>query len=160
MGVEIERKFLVDPSRLPPLSGYPSSILKQAYLSRGAGRTVRVRIQDDEAFLTIKGPAEGISRLEFEYPIPKEDAAALLLLCDGGTIDKTRYQIPHDGFIWELDVFRGDNEGLIVAEIELPSPETPFARPPWVTEEVSTDHRYANSALIEHPYSTWKISET
>ena len=153
MAKEIERKFLVDTSKLPTLP--KGHIMKQGYVPT-QGITVRARISDDQAYLTLKGRATGLSRSEFEYPIPVEDAQQILdELCAHPLIEKTRYLIPYGEHIWELDIFEGDNEGLIVAEIELGSEDEQFELPIWTTEEVSYDTRYRNTNLIAHPFSTW-----
>lgn len=154
MGIEIERKFLIDKTKLPPLTnGY---VIKQGYIKTAGLNTVRVRIRDGQAFLTLKSSSQGSSRLEFEYLIPVADAEEMLEnLCQRPFIDKMRYLIEHEGHTWELDIFEGENKGLIVAEIELSSEEEDFVLPEWVGEEVTEDKRYANSNLIEHPYSEW-----
>lgn len=152
MGVEIERKFLVQGE---PWQGVPGVAYRQGYLNRDKARTVRVRIAGEAAFLTIKGQSVGATRAEFEYPIPGDDAKALLALCDGSLIEKTRYLLDHAGTRWELDVFAGDNAGLVVAEVELESEDQVFARPDWLGEEVTQDVRYFNSNLAQHPYSRW-----
>jgi len=113
-------------------------------------------VAGDHGFLTIKGAADGLVRAEFEYTIPRQDAEELLLLCEGPLIEKTRYRVPFEGHIWEIDEFTGDNQGLVVAEIELGTAEEPFALPPWVGQEVSNDPRYANSQLSLRPYKLWK----
>jgi adenylate cyclase len=153
MGREIERKFLVvgDAWR----EGAVGTLYRQGYLSRETGRTVRVRVAGDAAYLTIKGPVEGIARAEFEYPIPAEDVDALLELCDGPPIEKCRHIVPFGGLRWEVDEFLGANAGLVVAEIELESEDQEFARPPWLGREVSDDPRYFNSRLVEFPFSAW-----
>ncbi len=154
MATEIERKFLLanDGWR----AGAVGRRYRQGYLSTDKARTVRVRAIDEEAYLTIKGATEGLSRLEFEYPIPAADAEALLeQLCEQPIIDKTRYRISHGAHVWEVDEFHGANAGLIVAEIELGSEDEAFERPEWIGEEVSGDPRYFNSNLIAHPYSDW-----
>ena len=157
MAQEIERKFLVDPSKLPQLSSCYT--IKQGYIA-ASGATVRVRIRDNEAFLTLKGKAEGLTRSEFEYSIPVTDAEAMLSeLCIHPFISKKRYFVEHEGHTWELDIFEGENEGLIVAEIELESETEPFVKPDWVTEEVSHDPRYRNACLVSHPFSAWKAEE-
>jgi CYTH domain-containing protein len=117
---------------------------------------VRIRIAGDEAFLTIKGPVSGISRAEFEYPIPLEDARHLLKLCEGPIIQKHRFAILHQGHCWEVDEFEGANSGLIVAEIELKNPEETVPHPDWLGKEVTGDPRYYNSNLTNHPYSQWR----
>jgi CYTH domain-containing protein len=153
MGIEIERKFLVvgDAWRATPAVPYA-----QGYLNRDKQRTVRVRVVRDEAWLTIKGVSVGATRAEFEYPIPLADARQLLALCDGPVIRKTRRVVEHAGARWEIDEFEGDNAGLVVAEIELPSEDASFERPGWLGAEVTHDPRYFNSSLATAPYSTWR----
>lgn len=153
MGVEIERKFLVKGSDWRTKTG---TTIGQGYLNRDKNRTVRVRIAGEEAFLTIKGPSVGPSRLEFEYAIPTPDAIALLQLCEGTPISKTRHVVIFDGMKWEIDEFHGANEGLVVAEIELDTEDQGFSRPDWVDREVTDDPKYFNSNLIEQPFSTWR----
>ena len=154
MGIEIERKFLVDESKLPQLTGGYS--IKQGYIQTAGVNTVRVRIRDNEAFLTLKSSSKGSKRLEFEYIIPLEDAQEMLdNLCQKPFIDKTRYLIEHQGHTWELDIFEGENKGLIVAEVELQSENETFSLPAWVTDDVTLDKRYANSNLIQTPYRSW-----
>lgn len=152
MGIEIERKFLVIGQSWRTGGGMR---VAQGYLNRDKQRTVRVRVVGPLAWLTIKGIGTGATRSEFEYPIPVSDAQALLALCDGPLIDKTRYTLTHAGHVWEVDEFFGDNAGLVVAEIELASEEQPFERPDWLGDEVTHDARYFNSALIAHPFRTW-----
>lgn len=155
MGVEIERKFLVVNDDWRGLA--TGVVYRQGYLCPEPGRTVRVRIAGDAAFLTIKGQTNGISRLEYEYPLPLADAEELLReLCLQPVIDKKRYRIPFQGFVWEVDEFFGENAGLVVAEIELQDAEQEFARPDWVGLEVSGDRRYYNGSLARYPYSAWK----
>ena len=153
---EIERKFLVAGDFHGEVSG--ASRIKQGFLSRVPGRTVRVRVRDDKGYLTVKGPAQGLTRFEWEKEIPAEEAGLLLRLCEPGMIDKTRYLVPStDGrHTWEVDEFHGDNEGLVVAEIELSSEDEAFERPAWLGAEVTGDRRYYNSCLIRHPYKDWK----
>jgi len=154
MGKEIERKYLVDTSRWRPQGA--GTRFKQGYLNSQKERVVRVRIEGDRAKLTIKGPSVGVTRSEFEYPLPLEDAAALLdNLCEQPLIDKHRHAEVHGGKTWEIDVFHGDNEGLVVAEIELSSEDESFALPPWAVREVSSDPRYFNSNLLKNPYKQW-----
>ncbi len=156
MGQEIERKFLVK-------SDYKSWVTKetritQGYLSSVPERTVRARIKGDKGFLTIKGigSASGASRFEWEREIPVEEASSLLDICEPGVIDKTRYIVPEgSGLKFEVDEFYGDNEGLTVAEIELPSEDHPFDKPGWLGEEVTGDARYYNSMLMKNPYKNW-----
>ena len=155
MGVEIERKFLPSTNDWRELSsGIP---YRQGYLYTGSGLTVRVRIAGEKGFLTIKGPGSGASRMEFEYQIPTEDADEMLdRLCEKPLIEKKRYSIGYRGFVWEVDEFFGDNEGLVVAEIELESENQQFDLPEWIGEEVTGDPRYFNVYLVKRPYSTWK----
>lgn len=153
MGVEIERKFLVQDESWKVGAGEGLDC-RQGYLMSNGEKTVRVRIMGDKAYLTIKGPVEGISRSEFEYEIPVEDAEDILALC-GHPIEKTRYLIKHAGMRWELDVFAGANEGLVMAEVELASEGQLFELPPWAGEEVSGDIRYYNAYLARRPFSTW-----
>ncbi len=130
---------------------------EQGYLTVGPPVTVRVRIMDGAAMLNIKKAGAGITRDEFEYPIPLEDARAMLGgLCESCPIEKTRYNIVYEGKKWEIDVFHGPNEGLMVAEIELGQEEEEFARPPWLGEEVSGDPKYLNSHLTKHPFRMWR----
>ena len=121
--------------------------------------SMRIRIAGSEAFLNMKSRELGRTRLEFDYPIPLADAEALLQLCTGGLIDKTRHYLHHGGFLWEIDEFLGDNAGLVVAEIELPSADAEFARPAWVGDEVTELQRYYNLALAERPWSRWSEEE-
>lgn len=158
MAVEIERKFLVYADRLPAL--VDGQRIVQGYIATADRTTVRVRLSDQQAWLTLKGMTTGISRAEFEYPIPAEDARLMLdQLCNGGHVEKTRYRIAH-GLTWELDVFEGDNIGLIVAELELSSEAQAFERPEWVGQEVSHDPRYSNLVLARHPYQQWECHGT
>ena len=153
MGIEIERKFLVtgDAWKLAPAVPYA-----QGYLNRDKQRTVRVRVVEGEAWLTVKGASAGATRAEFEYAIPVADAEQLLALCDGPLVRKLRRVVVHEGSTWEIDEFQGDNAGLVVAEIELRSEDEAFAAPAWLGEEVTHDARYFNSSLAAAPYSTWR----
>lgn len=154
MGIEIERKFLVrgDGWRT---AGEPV-LLRQGYLSSHPERVVRVRIEGGRAVMTIKSKSVGVSRGEWEYPLPVDDAAEFLdRLCEQPVIEKYRRRIAHAGFVWEVDEFLGVNAGLVVAEIELPAEDTAFDKPDWVGDEVTHDRRYLNSNLIAHPYSAW-----
>ncbi len=153
MPQEIERKYLVTGSSWK--EGAVGTAYRQGYLAKDAERTVRVRIAGEEAFLTIKGRTQGVSRAEYEYGIPLEEARELLSLCDGPLVEKTRYKIPHEGLTWEVDVFHGDNEGLILAEVELEREDTPVTLPDWAGAEVSQDARYYNSSLSKRPYKSW-----
>lgn len=156
MGVEIERKFLVRD--LAVVDGITGTPIRQGYLSVEPERTVRVRISGSSGFLTVKGIAseDGQNRAEFEYEIPVRDAEEML---DGlavrPLIEKTRYRVPVEGFMWEVDVFAGANEGLVVAEVELPSEATVVALPEWIGEEVTGDARYYNANLVERSYAAW-----
>lgn len=158
MGKEIERKFLVcgDYSK----EVFESHHIVQGYLCHVTGKTVRVRILDGKAILTIKGPSDssGIGRFEWEKEITLQDAEDLLTIAEPGLVDKTRHLVRNlDGVhVWEIDEFHGDNEGLVVAEIELGSADEDFIRPEWLGEEVSMDRRYFNSSLIRHPFKDWK----
>lgn len=153
MATEIERKFIARPIDFSALGR--GRLLRQGYLSRHRNATVRVRIDDDRATLTIKGNTTGIARSEFEYEIPVAEAAELLNLCDGPLIEKTRYEISFAGHVFEVDVFAGDNAGLIVAEVELQRVDEPVELPDWIEREVSDDARYFNSNLAVHPYRQW-----
>ena len=153
MAREIERKFLVASDEWRSL-GTATRCL-QGYLSSAEQRVVRVRIIDDRGFLTIKGITEGLSRLEFEYPIPSDEARNLLDLCEKPLIEKTRTRIAIGKLVWEVDEFFGDNVGLIVAEVELEDENQAVDLPSWIGEEVSGDPRYFNSSLIRNPYSRW-----
>jgi adenylate cyclase len=152
MQQEIERKFLVktDSWRAAADEG---TACRQGYLCAGPGETTcRVRLMGEKGFLTIKGPAQGISRPEMEYDIPAEDAEYMLAhLCAGGTVSKTRYRLVHAGATWEIDEFSGENSGLVLAEIELESEEQPVEKPEWLGEEVSLDRRYTNASLARTP---------
>ena len=155
MGTEIERKFLVrdDSWRAHADSGTP---FRQGYLLGGERASVRVRREGERALLNIKSATLGIRRLEFEYAIPLADAEELLThLCQQPLIEKTRYLVEHAGNRWEIDVFGGDNAGLIVAEIELYDEAQAFMHPTWLGEEVSHDPRYYNVSLVSHPYKDW-----
>lgn len=157
MHIETERKFLVKDDSFKALAT-ESHRLTQGYICRESGRTVRVRLCDDRAFLTIKGGsnASGMSRFEWEKEIPAEDARDLFLFCQGGIIDKTRYIIPADsGRFFEVDEFHGENAGLVMAEIELGSETESFEKPDWLGAEVTGDRRYYNSMLSAHPFSEW-----
>lgn len=154
MGIEIERKFLVLGDDWKGLA--TPVFMRQGYLSSQAGRVVRVRIEDQSAMLTIKGKTQGITRGEWEYPIPLVDAQELLDgLCEQPLIEKNRYRIGIGDVVWEVDEFFGENLGLVVAEIELTNADQTFSKPVWLGEEVSHDYRYANANLFKHPFSRW-----
>ena len=153
---EIERKFLVVGEEYKS-EAYNSTHIVQGYICRSPGRTVRVRVRGDKAFLTIKGggSASGMSRLEWEREIPVDEALQLMLLCEPGIIDKTRWLVKAGEHTFEVDEFAGDNQGLVVAEVELGSEDEAFSRPSWLGEEVTGDRRYYNSSLTKCPYREW-----
>ena len=155
MHIETERKFLVrdDSYKLLAVKAYR---IKQGYIAHDGGNTVRVRIRDGRGFLTIKGPSlDGISRYEWECEIPPQEAEELFFLCRDGALDNTRFLVRASGKYFEVDEFYGDNEGLVMAELELDSPDEPFERPAWLGEEVTGDRRYYNSHLLKHPFKAW-----
>jgi adenylate cyclase len=154
MGKEIERKFLLANDEWR--ENAQGLLFRQGYINSKPGQTVRVRTCNDSGFLTIKGKSKGITRLEFEYPIPLDDANSLLdQLCEQPILEKIRYLVDFKGFTWEIDEFLGDNTGLFVAEIELEAEEQPFPKPQWIGAEVSGDIRYFNSSLIRNPFKYW-----
>ena len=155
MAKEIERKFLVDKLQWDHLKKPEGNRITQAYIYSSIEKTIRVRINKNKGFLTIKGKTEGIARAEYEYEIPVSDAQELIANFSGPSIDKIRYAIPFDNHIWEVDVFFGENEGLLVAEIELKSENESFEKPFWIGEEVSHDARYYNANLEKKPYTSW-----
>jgi len=156
MATEIERKYLVQLETWQQAKiNAQCTPISQGYLSLEAERTVRIRIKKEQAFLTIKGKNQGVSRLEFEYSIPLKDGLELLKLCQGTIIQKKRYVLQYDKLTWEVDEFEGDNTGLIVAEVELESENQVFALPSWIKEEVSDDNRYYNANLVQHPFKDW-----
>ena len=155
MSIEIERKFLVadDSWRAAASRGMR---YRQGYLSTDPGSSVRVRVCEDAAWLNIKSAPVGFARREYEYGIPAADAHEILeALCAGPIIEKTRFVVEHEGHAWEIDVFEGENSGLVVAEIELGSADEAFTLPAWAGEDVTGDVRYSNQRLVEHPYSRW-----
>lgn len=154
--IEIERKFLVTSEDFKR-EAYSKKRITQGYLSSVPERTVRVRIKGNNGFLTIKGAsnASGLSRFEWEKEIPIDEAQQLLLLCEKGVIDKTRFEIKTGSHIIEVDEFYGENEGLIMAEIELGSESELFEKPNWLGKEVTNDNRYYNSYLSSNPYKKW-----
>ena len=157
MGQEIERKFLVKGDFRA--DAFQATRIIQGYLCSALERTVRIRVKGDKGFITVKGAgnASGVTRFEWEKEIPVDEAKALLGLAEPGIIDKTRYLVKNtDGkHIWEVDEFHGDNEGLLVAEIELSDEKDPFDKPGWLGEEVTGDPRYFNSMLMKNPYVNW-----
>ena len=156
MALEIERKFLVKGDF--KTESYQSTRVTQGYLSSVPERTVRVRVKGEKGFLTIKGKGNtsGTSRYEWEKEIPVEEAKELLQLCEPGIIDKTRYLIRHEGHLFEVDEFHGENNGLVIAEIELKNENENFSRPAWLGEEVTGDRKYYNAMLSRNPYANWE----
>ena len=154
--LEIERKFLVVDDSYKQLS-YASSHIVQGYICSERGRTVRVRIKDDRAYLTIKGPSVngGLSRYEFEREIPLEDGQQMMQLCEPGIIDKTRWLVKSGRHTFEVDEFHGENEGLVVAEVELSSEDETFEKLHFIGKEVTGDRRYYNSCLCVKPFNKW-----
>ena len=154
--IEIERKFLVKDNSFMAVA-FTQNHIAQGYLSTVPERTVRVRIKGEKGFLTIKGISNetGLSRFEWEKEIPVDEAKELLLLCEKGVIDKTRYEVKSGHHIYEVDAFNGENEGLLIAEIELGSETETFEKPSWLGEEVTNDKRYYNSYLSNNPYKNW-----
>lgn len=154
---EIERKFLVKGGFRDRATR--SVAVMQGYLSSVPERNVRVRLCGDRAYLTVKGSSTdgGLSRFEWEKEILPEEARELMKLCEPGVIDKVRYYVPAGRHVYEVDEFHGDNEGLVIAEIELTSPGEEFIRPDWIGEEVTGDQRYYNSSLVKNPYKNWRM---
>lgn len=155
MGVEIERKFLVDKEKWKKVVKPAGNLYRQGYLLTDPDKTIRVRLSDSEGYITIKGISDGPARKEFDYAIPGEDARELLNLFAMSYVTKTRYKIIVENKLWEVDEFMDENEGLIVAEIELRDENEPFAIPDWVTIEVTDEKKYYNSLLSLHPYKSW-----
>ena len=158
MSLEIEHKFLVSGEYKSHAAS--SSHIRQGYICSGHGRTVRVRMRDDKAYLTIKGPSldGGLSRYEFEAEISPDDGERLMSLCEPGIIDKRRYLVPFGGHTFEVDEFYGENEGLTMAEVELSSPDEPFEKPPFIGRDVTGDRRFYNSSLRSYPFRLWRDS--
>ena len=157
--LEIERKFLVKSAEFKT-HAFDSSRIKQGYLNSDPERTVRVRIRDTEAYITVKGKSSesGLSRFEWEKQIPLEEAESLLEICESGMIDKSRFLVDVEGHIYEVDEFYGENKGLLLAEIELESEDEKFTKPDWLGEEVTGDQKYYNSLLAKNPFNNWKTS--
>ncbi|MBC7971376.1 MAG: CYTH domain-containing protein [Verrucomicrobia bacterium] len=154
MPAEIERKFLVKGDAWRSLA--TGIAYSQGYIVSTEGRTVRVRVVGEQGYLTIKGATSGITRAEFEYPIPVDDALEMQhTLCDPPLIQKKRHKIEYAGLVWEVDEFEGENQGLIVAEVELEDVKQTIALPDWIDREVSDDPRYFNANLVKHPFSEW-----
>jgi adenylate cyclase len=155
MAIEIERKFLVRNGSWRARAD-AGTRFRQGYFTTPRRASIRVRIEGEHANINIKSAELGVRRLEFEYPVPLEEAEQMLeQLCEQPQVEKTRYHVQHAGQTWEIDVFEGDNTGLVVAEIELESEDAEFARPDWLGEEVSDDPRYYNVSLVTHPYKDW-----
>jgi len=152
--VEIERKYLVTGDGWN--DGSPGTRIVQGYLSLDPDRSVRIRLAGERAWITVKGRSEGIARAEFEYPVPADDARRLLEICLPSLIDKTRHCIRHAGHLWEVDVFQGANEGLLLAEVELEDEHAIPELPPWVGPEVSDDERYYNISLATRPFRDFR----
>lgn len=157
MGVEIERKFLVDHEKWQQVVKPQGTHYRQGYLLDDDHRTIRVRITDKQGYITLKGAAKGISRKEYEYKIPVEDGIELLDGFAKSEVEKIRYRINFEGKLWEVDEFLGDNKGLIMAEIELQNENDDFKKPTWLSHEVSDDERYYNSNLSVIPFKNWGI---
>jgi adenylate cyclase len=155
MPYEIERKFLVRDESWRASAGRAMSI-RQGYLSRNGSTSLRIRLLDGvRAKLTIKSPVSEIRRLEFEYEIPMADGTVLLGLREGGVVEKLRYNLPCQDLVWEIDVFQGENRGLIIAEIELPHKDKIFEKPDWLGREVTSDRRYSSANLAKVPFQSW-----
>ena len=155
MAIEIERKFLLRDDSWQA-SADSGEFIRQGYLAGSEKSSIRVRIAGDQANINIKSATLDITRQEYEYPIPVAEANEMLdSLCEGPLIEKIRYHVSHEKHLWEIDVFSGDNQGLVVAEVELGSAEENFERPDWLGEEVSDDTRYYNVCLVRHPYKDW-----
>ena len=156
MSLEIERKFLVEGDFKS--AAYAHSRIRQGYICSGSGKTVRIRIRDEKGYLTIKGPSnrDGLSRYEFETEVSLTEALELMRLCEPGIVDKTRYLVKSGKHVFEVDEFYGENEGLVMAEIELSDENEPFEKPSFIGKEVTGDRRYYNSHLRTYPYKMWR----
>jgi adenylate cyclase len=154
MGLEIERKFLLKNTDWKSEAD-EGTLIKQGYLNSHIERTVRVRISNNKGEITIKGKTNNLTRKEFEYQIPLEEAISLIKLCEQPIIEKTRFLIKQGNLKWEIDEFEGDNKGLIVAEIELENESQNFDKPDWIGQEVSQDAKYYNSSLLSNPFKNW-----
>ena len=157
MAQEIERKFLVKRDGTYKAAASSASEIAQGYMDVN-GATVRIRLRDDKAYLTIKGPSRdgGLSRYEFEREIPVEDAREMLKLCHGGLIEKVRYVVPFAGHTFEVDEFKGANDGLLFAEVELSSADEDFEKPEWLGPEVTGDRHFYNKNMLRNPYPLWR----
>lgn len=155
MAIEIERKFLVDQEKWQQVTKPEAMHFRQGYIFSDEKKTIRVRVTDTEAYITIKGSTAGFSRSEFEYTIPKTDGIELLDNFAVSELEKYRYRVAYAGKLWEVDEFLGDNQGLLMAEIELGREDEEFELPPWITTEVTGDDRYYNARLSVHPLKNW-----
>ena len=160
MGIEIERKFLPKGDAWRRAIDGQGGLVRQGYLLSASHCTVRVRVTGESAWMTVKGITTGASRAEYEYPVPLEDATAMLeSLCEKPLIEKTRYVVRQDGIAYEIDEFHGANAGLVVIEVELASEDQAIRLPDWIGTEVTGDARYRNSGLVRHPYAEWAVRE-
>lgn len=155
MGIEIERKFLVDKEKWENLRVKDFRLYKQGYISVDPHKVVRIRLAGNKGYLTIKGKMEGVKRAEFEYPVSKKDALELLDNFCESTINKKRFKVHYKGDLWEVDEFLGENAGLVIAEIELKEEHQYFEKPAWILDEVTHDERYYNANLSVNPYREW-----
>jgi adenylate cyclase len=157
MGQEIERKYLIHHHKWQQIEKPSGQLYRQGYLLTDPQKTIRVRVTETNGFLTIKGVSIGATRLEYEYEIPRQEAIALLDSFSVSELSKIRYKITHNGKVWEVDEFLGDNLGLIIAEIELTSEDEQFDLPAWVDKEVTGEEKYYNSNLTVEPFKDWKM---
>lgn len=155
MALEIEHKYLVKPEAWARAVPHKSVALQQAYLSTDPEKTIRVRTMNDSAYMTIKGKSQGAARLEYEYEIPLSDARELIRNFSSQLVEKIRHYVEVDGKTWEVDEFKGANEGLFVAEIELATEDEHYLLPDWAGMNVTHDQRYANSNLSVRPFKSW-----
>lgn len=155
MALEIEHKYLVKPEAWANVIPHKSVPFRQAYLSTDPEKTIRIRTMNDSAYITIKGKSLGAARLEYEYAIPLDDALELIRHFSTNLIEKTRHYVEFEGKTWEVDEFKGHNEGLLVAEIELQAEDEPYLLPDWADTNVTHDQRYANSNLSIRPFRSW-----
>jgi adenylate cyclase len=155
MAVEIERKYLVNKTRWKDAYKDEKQSIEQGYIVNSEEKTVRVRIYGSQGFITIKGSVKGVSRPEFEYVIPVEDARQLIDQFCSSVVSKIRHKVRYKNKLWEVDEFLGENQGLLMAEIELDDEQAPFELPDWISNEVTGDKRFYNSYLSTHPFSTW-----
>lgn len=156
MGKEIERKFLIVPTKWQHLDKPKGEHYRQGYLITDPNKTIRVRVTEKKGFLTIKGPSVGATRAEYEYEIPSKDASEMLDTFAIPELSKTRYKINFEDRVWEIDEFLGDNTGLLIAEIELTTESDHFMIPDWIGKEVTGEEKYYNSNLTINPYKNWK----